>query len=88
MICGFLELFSKDSLGSPAMLGVHHEQSGFDGGGDREPIQVGILIIPPHLPIDMSGWRQDWTVRRFLALCKKKGSIPNAPPLLPVAPLL
>ena len=63
------------------MSGVRHEQSGCDG----EPIRAGILIIPTSTGKYGRLWRRDWTVRRFLALCKKNGSIPNGPPLLSVS---
>ncbi|RVW95116.1 Calcium-transporting ATPase 12, plasma membrane-type [Vitis vinifera] len=69
------------------MSGVRHEQRGCDGGGDGEQIRAGILVM--HIPTRKYCrlWRRDWTVRRFVALCKK-ASIPTGPSLLSVAPLL
>ena len=71
----------------PVMSGVRHEQRGCDGGGDGEQIRAGILVM--HIPTRKYCrlWRRDWTVRRFVALCKK-ASIPTGPSLLSVAPLL
>eukprot|EP00261_Vitis_vinifera_P037617 XP_019078860.1 PREDICTED: putative calcium-transporting ATPase 13, plasma membrane-type [Vitis vinifera] len=64
------------------MSGVRHEQRGCDGGGDREQIRAGILVM--HIPTRKYRrlWRRDWTVRRFVALCKQLSRASSARSML------
>ena len=66
----------------PVMSGVRHEQRGCDGGGDREQIRAGILVM--HIPTRKYRqlWRRDWTVRRFVALCKQLSRASSARSML------